>query len=166
MIYYSKIPIPQLKLKLFIAKDHAGICEISFIVDEKKFLSALKKKYDIQPVYALSKLTNEINQVQQYFAGKRKSFDIPISLYGTDFQKKVWREISKIPYGHTISYSDLAERVKNKNALRAVGTACGKNPTPIVIPCHRVISKDGSIGGFGGGVSLKEKMLKIERDAV
>ena len=81
---------------------------------------------------------------------------------GTDFQKNVWRAIAKIGYGKTASYYDIAVSIKNPNALRAVGTACGKNPLPIVIPCHRVISKDGGIGGFGGGVSLKKRMLKIE----
>ena len=86
-----------------------------------------------------------------------------LSIKGTEFQKKIWNEIAKIPYGSTISYSKLAQNIKNKGALRAAGTACGNNPVPIVIPCHRVIAKDGSIGGFGGGVQLKQKMLELEK---
>src|SRR5437667_2048529 len=108
------------------------------------------------------KLKNEIRQIENYFAGKRKEFDMNVFLKGTAFQTKVWMEIAKIKFGETISYSELAKRVNNKNAVRAAGSACGKNPVPVVIPCHRVLAK-GSLGGFGGGIGLKKKMLELEK---
>ena len=105
-------------------------------------------------------------QLKEYFAGSRKIFDIPFSLNGTEFQRKVWSELQKIPFGETVSYQKLAERVKNKNYARAVGNANGKNPLPIIIPCHRVISKNGNFGGFGGGIEIKIYLLKMERKTV
>ena len=92
---------------------------------------------------------------------KENLFNMSVFLKGTSFQAKVWLEISKLKFGETISYSDLAKRVKSKGAVRAAGSACGKNPVPIVIPCHRVLAKNG-IGGFGGGIALKKKMLALE----
>lgn len=101
-------------------------------------------------------------QLIEYFAGNRKEFDIPLKLEGTDFQKKVWQELTKIPFGKTISYQELAEKMGNKNKARAVGNANGKNPIPIIIPCHRVIEKNGKLGGFGGGLKIKKFLLQLE----
>ena len=103
-----------------------------------------------------------VRQLDEYFLGKRNYFDININPDGTDFQKKVWRELQKIPYGQTLSYSEVAQAIGNKNAQRAVGSACNKNPIMIIIPCHRVISKNGNLGGFAYGSSAKEELLKIE----
>ena len=102
-------------------------------------------------------------QLDEYFLGKRNSFSIPISLNGTKFQQKVWKQLQSIPFGETISYQELAERVGDKKKARAVGNANGKNPIPIIVPCHRVIAKDGSLGGFGGGLPIKRYLLKLER---
>ncbi len=162
MLYYSKFKIGFLKRTFLIAKNEDGICSIAFTCDTRKFCTMLKNKYAYVPEYSLLKLKNEIKQIQDYFEGKRKSFALPLSLKGTDFQTKVWKAIARVPYGKTISYSGLAGNRGNKKALRAVGTACGNNPIPIIIPCHRVISKDGSIGGFTGGLFIKRKMLELE----
>ncbi len=101
-------------------------------------------------------------QIDEYFNGIRREFDIPIKLNGTDFQIKVWEELAKIKYGEYISYQELAERIKNKNYARAVGMANNRNPIPIIIPCHRVIGKNGELIGYGGGLGIKKKLLEIE----
>lgn len=101
-------------------------------------------------------------QLEEYFLGKRKNFDININIQGTDFQKQVWQELQKIPFGKTQSYSEIAQLVGRKNAQRAVGSACNKNPIMIIIPCHRIISKNGNIGGFAYGNFIKQKLLELE----
>lgn len=101
-------------------------------------------------------------QIDEYLAGKRKEFDLPIFYEGTTFQKEVWRELCNIPYGKTINYSELAIKVKRPKAVRAVGSANGKNPLSIVVPCHRVIGKSGELSGYAGGVKIKEALLKLE----
>ncbi len=103
-------------------------------------------------------------QLEEYFKGKRKTFNIKINPIGSEFQKKVWEELQKIPFGKTRSYSDIAQSIGNKNAQRAVGTACNKNPIMIIIPCHRVISKNGTIGGFAYGNNIKQNLLEIEAE--
>jgi methylated-DNA-[protein]-cysteine S-methyltransferase len=104
-------------------------------------------------------------QLREYFAGKRADFDLPLAPEGTAFQRTVWRQLQEIPYGQTISYGELARRVGNPRASRAVGSANGANPLPIVIPCHRVIAGDGTLGGFGGGLPAKQTLLALERSA-
>ena len=101
-------------------------------------------------------------QLHEYFAGSRIEFDLPLSPQGTPFQLDVWQELGRIPYGATISYAQLAQRVGKPTATRAVGAANGRNPLPIVLPCHRVIGIDGALTGFGGGLPLKEFLLKLE----
>ena len=101
-------------------------------------------------------------QLQEYFNRERKEFNLPLEMEGTDFQKRVWNELLKIPYGKTISYHTLAIRLGNGKVIRAAATANGSNPLPIVIPCHRVIGADGSMVGYGGGVELKERLLTLE----
>ena len=103
-----------------------------------------------------------MRQLREYFAGKRADFDLPLAPEGTAFQRSVWRQLQEIPYGETISYGELARRVGNPKASRAVGSANGANPLPIVIPCHRVIAGDGTLGGFGGGLPTKQTLLALE----
>ncbi|MHB8680850.1 MAG: methylated-DNA--[protein]-cysteine S-methyltransferase [Acidimicrobiales bacterium] len=103
-----------------------------------------------------------VDQLGEYFAGKRTSFDLPLVLEGTPFQCAVWRELGEIPYGKTISYAELAALVGRPTAFRAVGQANGRNPIPIVLPCHRVVASGGRIGGYGGGLSLKRRLLALE----
>ncbi len=108
-------------------------------------------------------LKETIFQIEQYFSGQRKVFDVPLVAHGTEFQLKVWEELKKIPYGKTCSYSDIAQRVENKKAVRAVGAANGKNPISILVPCHRVIGANGKLTGFAGGLDIKLKLLRVEK---
>ena len=101
-------------------------------------------------------------QLGEYFAGQRRTFDLPLAPRGTDFQWQVWRALAQIAYGETISYAQLAQRLGNPNGTRAVGAANGRNPLPIVLPCHRVIGADGGLTGFGGGLPTKELLLRLE----
>jgi methylated-DNA-[protein]-cysteine S-methyltransferase len=101
-------------------------------------------------------------QLDEYFARRRREFDLPLSLAGTDFQKQVWLALADIPYGETISYAELASWVGRPSAYRAVGQANGANPIAVILPCHRVIAADGSIGGYGGGLATKRTLLALE----
>ena len=101
-------------------------------------------------------------QLNEYFAGKRQEFTVALDIRGTDFQKRCWQELLKIPYGQTRSYRQIAEAVGNRNALRAVGLANGQNPIAIIVPCHRVIASDGTLCGYGGGLHVKEELLRLE----
>ena len=101
-------------------------------------------------------------QLDEYFSGTRKEFDLPLAPQGTPFQTEVWHTLATIPYGETISYAQLAQRVGKPTAMRAVGAANGRNPLPIVLPCHRVIGADGSLTGFGGGLPTKQFLLELE----
>lgn len=102
-------------------------------------------------------------QLEEYFEGKRKKFTLPLNYNGTEFQKKVWNELQNIPYGETVSYEDIAIRIGNKKAVRAIGQANTRNPIMIIIPCHRVINKNGTLGGFGCGTNIKEYLLTLEK---
>jgi methylated-DNA-[protein]-cysteine S-methyltransferase len=110
-------------------------------------------------------LTKVFAQLTEYLAGRRRVFDLPLAPRGTPFQQKVWQTLRGIEYGTTINYQELAIRVGNSRACRAVGGANGKNPLLIVVPCHRVIGKDGSLTGFGAGLPVKEKLLALETGA-
>ncbi|MGH8077557.1 MAG: methylated-DNA--[protein]-cysteine S-methyltransferase [Lysobacter sp.] len=101
-------------------------------------------------------------QLDEYFNGNRREFDLPLSPRGTPFQRDVWRALQRIPYGATISYAELARWIGKPSAMRAVGAANGRNPLPIVVPCHRVIGADGSLTGFGGGLPTKQFLLALE----
>jgi methylated-DNA-[protein]-cysteine S-methyltransferase len=101
-------------------------------------------------------------QLKEYFSGKRRDFNLPLRMNGTEFQQRVWRELTQIPFGETRSYGQLAKRLNNPNGSRAVGLANGRNPIAIIVPCHRVIGADGSLTGFGGGIDRKEWLLTHE----
>ena len=111
---------------------------------------------------AVKFLRDTVKQLTEYFAGKRREFSVPLDVGGTAFQKKVWAALAKIPYGKTVSYSDIARGIQNKNAVRAVGTANGRNPVSIIVPCHRVIQHNGTLGGYAGGLPVKVKLLGLE----
>jgi methylated-DNA-[protein]-cysteine S-methyltransferase len=111
---------------------------------------------DVPPV-----LKETATQLDEYFAGERIDFDVRMELDGTDFQREVWTELTRIPYGETISYGELARRVGRPSAPRAVGQANGRNPIPVIVPCHRVLASNG-IGGYGGGLKVKRQLLAVE----
>ena len=111
---------------------------------------------------AQSILLKTKKQLEQYFAGKRTSFDIALDLVGTEFQVKAWRALCRIPFGKTITYGQQASNIKKPKAFRAVGSANGKNPIPIIVPCHRVVASDGSLGGYSLGLKMKKQLLALE----
>ena len=111
---------------------------------------------DVPPI-----LKETAAQLEEYFAGERTEFDVTMELDGTPFQQEVWAELCRIPYGETISYGELARRVGRPRAPRAVGQANGRNPIPIIVPCHRVLASNG-IGGYGGGLTVKRALLAVE----
>jgi O-6-methylguanine DNA methyltransferase len=103
-----------------------------------------------------------VNELEEYFAGKRRQFTFPLDLRGTDFQRACWQALLAIPYGETRTYADIARAVGKPNAFRAVGMANNRNPIAIVVPCHRVIASDGTLCGYGGGLDVKRKLLELE----
>jgi len=153
-IYYSTFESPV--GPLLLAGSKAGLQLVSFAAGDRA--------KSVDPEWRLdnSAFVDVVRQLQSYFAGERKNFDLSLLLEGTDFQKTVWTALRKIPYGETISYKELAEMIGKPRAVRAVGAANGANPIPIIIPCHRVIGNDGSLTGFGGGLPLKKRLLELE----
>lgn len=141
---------------LLLAGSVAGLKRVSFAEGRHSRIVAPEWQEDA------SAFGDVTDQLRSYFAGKRTFFDLPLILEGTEFQKRVWTALQAIPYGETISYKELAERVGSPKGGRAVGAANGANPIPIIIPCHRVIGNDGSLTGFGGGLPLKKKLLQLE----
>ncbi|MBW6515300.1 MAG: methylated-DNA--[protein]-cysteine S-methyltransferase [Candidatus Cloacimonetes bacterium] len=137
---------------LGIISSETDLLSISFLGTGKP------KKQELNEI-----ITETINQLKEYFSGKRKYFHLKLSFEGhTSFQKGVWQALSQIPYAKTASYSEIAKKISKEQAVRAVGNACGKNPFLIIIPCHRVLRKDGSFGGFSAGDDLKQKLLDHE----
>ena len=145
--------------KLAICEDNGKIVLVN-VVKTKEDIEEMAKN-SIQKETSLIKNTKQ--QLDEYFAGKRKKFDIPIKLDGTDFQIKVWKELLKIPYGETCSYLDIAKRIGNPKASRAVGMANNKNKIIIIVPCHRVIGSNKKLVGYACGLDVKEKLLELER---
>ena len=144
-VWYYDYPIGRLA----IAADEYGITDVS--------MSEVDAEKKITPI-----IENAAKQLDEYFRGKRKKFDLPLSVHGTDFQKSVWNALQKIPYGKTCSYKDIAVAVGNSKASRAVGMANNRNKIIIIIPCHRVIGIDGSPVGYGGGLDVKKMLLLLE----
>ncbi|MGH9515936.1 MAG: methylated-DNA--[protein]-cysteine S-methyltransferase [Terriglobales bacterium] len=142
---------------LLLAFDSSGLREIRFPNGKNSAKAKTEWQED------LGQLTEVTRQLRAYFAGELESFDLLLAPEGTPFQQKVWSELCNIPYGETISYGELARRIGNPNASRAVGLANGSNPIPIVIPCHRVIGSNGKLTGYGGGLPIKEKLLALEK---
>lgn len=146
---------------LSIAATSTGIAAIEF--GEMDF-TAIAKKMKLQLVYGSTPLLeNCIAQLNEYFAGKRRNFSLPLHLVGTDFQQKVWKTLMTIPYGTTICYKEEAQRADNEKAIRAVAQANGANPIPIIIPCHRVINANGTLGGYSSGIDKKQFLLDLEQ---
>ncbi len=146
---------------LSIAATSTGIAAIEF--GEMDF-TAIAKKMKLQLVSGSTPLLeNCIEQLHEYFAGKRRNFSLPLYLVGTDFQQKVWKTLMTIPYGTTISYKEEAQRAGNEKAIRAVAQANGANPIPIIIPCHRVINANGTLGGYSSGIDKKQFLLDLEQ---
>jgi methylated-DNA-[protein]-cysteine S-methyltransferase len=145
---------PKTHIALGIAEENGAICRIFFSVE---------KKHDEFEIKETSLIKETAKQLDEYFNKKRKVFDLPIILHGTEFQVNVWKALQKIPYGETRSYGEIAAKTGNPKASRAVGMANNRNPIPIIIPCHRVIGSNGSLTGYAGGLELKQQLLELEK---
>lgn len=146
-IYYFDSPLGTIKVR----GDVAGVQEVVF---EEPLLNENNS--------VPSSLLPCVNQLQQYFAGERRDFDIPINPQGTAFQKAIWALLSQLPYGRTLSYLKLSSLYGNTKAVRAVAAAIGKNPILVITPCHRVVGSDGTLVGYAGGMDRKKKLLELE----
>ena len=143
---------------LLLAGNDDGLHVLSFGVGSRP--REIESSWKVDTTGVLSGVRKELDR---YFAGKLKEFKTPVVFQGTPFQNDVWKQLCRIPYGETISYLDLAKRIKNPKAVRAVGMANGANPIAIIVPCHRVIGSNGSLTGFGGGLPVKKALLELER---
>lgn len=154
--FYSEETISD--IKIIVITSTKGIKKI-FINPKEQILelSSSTRLHSNDPYFF-----KVFDQLREYFEGKRKKFEVPLDLDGTEFQKKVWDELQKIPYGKTVSYKTLSEKLGDIKAIRAVGKANGQNPIAIIVPCHRVIGIDGSLTGYAGGLEIKEKLLHLE----
>jgi methylated-DNA-[protein]-cysteine S-methyltransferase len=141
--------------KLLLVASDNGLVAIE--VRRPKSSKATEKNEAAQKILAATE-----KQLMQYFAGKRMKFDLPLDLVGTSFQQQAWRALCRVPYGTTISYGQQAKNIKKPKAFRAVGSANGKNPIPIVVPCHRVVAGNGSLGGYSLGLKMKRQLLGLE----
>lgn len=159
--FYDGLQSPVGRLHIF--SSHKNLKAIFFDNNfkSKKARDELKN-FKIGIGHAVIKKTK--SQLEEYFSGQRMEFDLPLGLEGTDFQKKVWKALRQIPYGRTSFYQEQAGKLGDPRKARAVGMANSQNPISIVVPCHRVISKNGSLGGFGGGVNRKRFLLHLEKE--
>jgi methylated-DNA-[protein]-cysteine S-methyltransferase len=157
-IYFTHMKSPVGRL-LLVASDR-GLKGIGF--PEGKMARQPERGWKADP----DRFAEVIRQLTAYFSGELREFDLELAPEGTPFQLRVWRQLASIPYGTTVSYGEIARRIGSAKAVRAVGAANGRNPLPIVVPCHRVIGGDGSLTGYGGGLSVKEELLALERKHV
>jgi methylated-DNA-[protein]-cysteine S-methyltransferase len=154
-VIHSKIDSPV--GSLFIAADDDGLRVIEFPSSRHPVMRDPAWRRGTHPLIEATRA-----QLEEYFRGSRRTFDLPLAPRGTEFQRRVWRELEKIPYGQTRSYAHIAIALGASSATRAIGAANGRNPLPIVVPCHRVIGADGSLTGFGGGLPTKQFLLRLE----
>lgn len=144
---------------LLLAASDRGLTTLSFRPQEE-----LARHNDLQRDDAA--LAPYTQQMQEYLRGARRDFDLPLDLQGTEFQRECWQQLLKIPYGQVITYAELARQVRRPQAFRAVGHANGQNPIAIIVPCHRVIASDGTLGGYGGGLPMKQWLLDLEKAVI
>ncbi|UOY93141.1 methylated-DNA--[protein]-cysteine S-methyltransferase [Ectobacillus sp. JY-23] len=163
-VYWDSFTHPKINGTLYIAATDKGICRITWPHESFEVLQSWVQK-KIPNATLIEKpaiLAPYIKELTEYFNGTRNMFTVPCDLRGTAFQTAVWKALTTIPFGQTRSYSDIAVTTGNANAVRAVGTANGANPVPIIIPCHRVIGKNNALTGFRGGLQMKEVLLALE----
>jgi methylated-DNA-[protein]-cysteine S-methyltransferase len=141
---------------LLLAANDRGLSVVSFAASRRAVRPQPDWKHEDAPFAEI------IRQLNAYFRGELTEFDLPLAIEGTPFQLRVWRSLCEIPFGTTISYGQLARRIGQPKAVRAVGLANGSNPIPIIVPCHRVIGSNGKLTGYGGGLPIKEKLLALE----
>lgn len=161
-IYYSFFDSSFLG-RVFIASTEKGVCMVDYLTSEKPFLKELRKSFSGEIIRDDQKNKAALSQLKKYLEGKLRRFECPVDLRGTSFEKRVWSELAKIPYGVTRSYKEIAEAIGHPRAFRAVGNANGKNFLPLILPCHRVIESNGGLGGFGHGIKVKKQLLDFEK---
>jgi O-6-methylguanine DNA methyltransferase len=161
-IFYTILPSPQFVIGL--AATSNGLCRLEIgMRSESRFIRLLEKEYGSMPVREDVFFDTIKKLLSRYWTGEPTEFDLKLDLsLSTPFQAAVWKTLRMIPYGETRSYDWIAEQIGRPSASRAVGRACGRNRLPILIPCHRVIRKDGSLGGYTGGLTIKKRLLKLE----
>ena len=147
--------------RLMLEEENGALVRVAF---EREIPAGIEEQAEERPSQAKEVLEKAERQLDEYFAGERKVFNLPLAPKGTEFQKKVWAALRDIPYGETRSYGQIAAAVGNPKASRAVGMANHRNPISIIVPCHRVIGADGRLVGFGGGLWIKEKLLNLEKE--
>jgi methylated-DNA-[protein]-cysteine S-methyltransferase len=155
-MYYCYLDTPI--GELLLAGDDDALCLVGFPE------GSMRKDPEPDWIYNEKPFAVARQQLTEYFAGERREFDLPLKLNGTEFQMSVLRALQQIPYGETTSYAEIAERIGRPKAVRAVGAANGRNPIPIIVPCHRVIGSHGDLTGFGGGLDTKEALLRLEAE--
>ena len=160
-VYYSAVPTPI--GRIFVAASAGGLVRVSFPRSEASFVGELRRCLGTEPIRSRARTEHIVHQLRAYFAGERRRFDVRLDLSGTSpFQRRVLMAAASVPAGEVVSYGEIARRIGQPHGSRAVGQALGRNPIPIVIPCHRVIAAGGRIGGYGGGLAIKRKLLRLE----
>jgi len=150
--------------RIFIAATSKGICMLAIAGNINNFIKELEMSYPFSDIYRDDDLLKGVvKALKRYLKGIPTIFKFKLDVHGTLFQEKVWNAILKVPFGKTISYKDVASMINMPMSVRAVGNACGKNPVPIIIPCHRVVASDGGIGGYSSRLAIKKRLLKIEK---
>lgn len=149
---------------VWVASTDKGVCAVGLGVGQPEDIFGwLARHFDSGPPQENpGALSEALSQLRAYFSGERRAFDLPLDVRGTDFQRSVWEQVALIPYGETVSYGEIARRIGKPGGARAVGAAVGANPLPIIVPCHRVLGADGSLTGYGGGLEIKEALLRLE----
>jgi len=161
-IYYSSFDSPILK-KVFVASTKQGVIRVDFLTSKESFLRKLRKEFPGDIIRDDRKNQRALIQLRKYLKGELKSFNLPLDMRGTPFEKKVWSALRRIPYGQTRSYKEIAKTIGHSKAFRAVGNANGCNSIPLIIPCHRVIESNGGLGGYGHGLQVKKNLLNLEK---
>lgn len=163
-VYYGDVCVNG--WHMYLAVSEKGLCYVgSADKGIREMLEWVKTKFpDADLVEAEEEIASFKKQFAEYFNGQRKNFTFPLDVSGTAFQKKVWKHLQEVPYGETVSYLNIAERIGNPRSVRAIGAAVAANPLLIVIPCHRVIRQNGAIGGYRGGISMKRELLLLEKN--
>lgn len=147
---------------IMVAETDAGICALSIADDEESLLESLRKEYGKADLVRSDLVKERMDAVLDYFKGQL--LNLPVAVRGTDFQRRVWAAIMSIPYGETRTYNDIADSIGKPRAYRAVANACASNPVPLIVPCHRVVRKDGGMGGYALGVERKRFLLNMEKE--
>ncbi len=156
ILYNSAAEIACINFDVIVSQKGILKIRINNAFSEEELAGVTKLRTDDPYLFGI------FNQLREYFNAERKEFTVPIDLRGTGFQMRVWKELMKIPYGKTVSYKEIAARLGDAGAVRAVGHANGANPIPVIVPCHRVINTGGKLGGYSGGLTVKEKLLELE----